>query len=332
MESEPYTEVILLNWNSYDDTAECINSLKEVDYSNYGITVVDNNSTDDSPQQLRKDYPECRIILNDENKGFAAGNNVGIKAAVDDGAEYILLLNNDTIVEPDFLTPLVAKAESEPRAGIVGGKIYVAGTDPPQVWCAGGEIDWASMQGTYFGHTGEDTGEIDQGQFDDPMQVELLSGCMMLIKAELVRDIGMLPEEYFFGGEEWDYSAKTLGAGYELWYVPESVIWHKVTSSTGQSFHAPWQIYNSERHRSIFARNHRSDLVWPLWYVIYVIYQLFIGIRKNYNRTPTDLGIFDFAKIIALAQIDFWRKGAITKADLNKIQQRFAGEKYFETP
>jgi GT2 family glycosyltransferase len=241
-------------------------------------------------------------------------------------------LNNDTIVEPDFLQPLVRKAESSSKPGIIGGKIYIKGTNPPQVWYGGGEIDWIQMEGRYRGLIEEDRGEVDDGQFDKEQKVELISGCMMLVPTKVFEQVGLLPDEYFFGVEEWDFSVRVRKAGYDLWYVPDSVIWHKVTSSVDQSFNEPWQIYNLERSRLIFASNHLTGLVWYFWYLLHFVYKGSIGLYDRWriaNNHPS-LSIWDVIKISINAEWDFYKKDAITKNDFNNIQKKIADEPFFQ--
>ncbi len=326
--NRPLVEVVLVNWNSFDDTSDCIRSLSEAEYPNLSITVVDNGSTDDSLERLKSTHPNVNYIVSDCNRGFSGGNNLGIRHALEAGAEYVLLLNNDTRVKPDFLTPLVKTAESTPNAGVVTGKILVEGTTPPEVWCAGGEYDLFRGRGIYYGHQGADSGEQDTGQYDTRKRVDLASGCLMLIRREVFNRVGYLPEEYFFGGEEWDFSASVREAGYEIWYVPESQIWHKVSSSIDQQFDDPWFLYNSERIQLLFVRNHLPYWKWFLWYMTHVVYVASIGLYKRYGqgKEHPDLNWTDMVKIKLAAELDHLRTDAITADQLNRIQRKFTGQ------
>ena len=156
----PRVYIILLNYNGYKDTIECIESLHKVSYSNFSIVVVDNDSQDNSENILRKQYPQHTIIQSGSNLGFAGGINIGIQHALCQGADYILLLNNDTIVEPNFLEPLIIEAEKTDGVGIVGGKInYYYSKN--KIWSAGGYI--SELKGCGY-HYGKD--EVDVGQYD----------------------------------------------------------------------------------------------------------------------------------------------------------------------
>ena len=326
--TQPHVEVVLLNWNSYDDTADCIRSLDEVKYENLEITVVDNASSDDSLGKLRSDFPNLKYIEMKENRGFSAGNNIGVRHALSGGTNYVLLLNNDTIVEPDFLTPLIETAEQNPDVGIVTGKILIAGTNPPRIWCAGGEIDHWRGKGVYRAHQGADRGEIDEEQYDKNERVGMASGCMMLIPADVFDHVGLLSEEYFFGGEEWEFSARVRSNGYDIWYAPESVIFHKVSRSIGQSFDNPWQIYNRERSRLLFQQSQLPASKWLGWYVAHWAFKLSLGLlkqRENAQEHP-DLSLNEFLKINLAAEHDHLVSNSIKKNQLAAVERRFGNE------
>jgi len=136
----PHVSIIILNWNGKEDTIKCLQSLRKTRYSNYEIVVVDNGSTGDDVKVLGEIFGDyIHIIKNDRNYEFAEGNNIGMRYALKKDTDYILLLNNDTVVDPEFLTELVTMAESDPRFGILGSKIYFY-DNPNKIWFAGGNI------------------------------------------------------------------------------------------------------------------------------------------------------------------------------------------------
>ena len=250
MQKEVY--IIVLNWNGKDDTIECIKSLQKINYSNYKIVVVDNGSEDDSVSEIKKQFSEVRIIENKKNLGFAGGNNVGIKYAIDNGADYVLLINNDTTVEENFLSELIEMGESDKKIGILGSKIYFY-SEPNRIWFAGGKVNWLKNKGTHIG-----LDQTDDEQYDRTKETDYLTGCCLLIKREVVEKIGVLAEDYFLYYEDTDFSLRTKNIGYKCIFVPRSKIYHKISRSTkpGSSNY----IYYHTRNGLVLAKRNGSLL------------------------------------------------------------------------
>ena len=268
----PRVAVVILNWNGWRDTIECLESLGRVSYDPFVIVVVDNASADESIQKLR-DYckgrvevqsrfpnlsraPESKqmveytraeaeqcsesglptlgstpnkllvLIRNERNSGFAEGSNIGIRFALSTmDPSYILLLNNDTVVDHAFLTQLVRVGESNSRIGIVGPKIlyYDFRGKNDVIWYAGGRIDvWREW---VFYHIG--IGKQDQGQFDTQAETEWCTGAAFLMKNELVKT-ALLNSAYLFGTEDVEYSINARKHGFAVVYAPTAKVWHKV--------------------------------------------------------------------------------------------------------
>jgi len=216
----PRISIIMLNWNSIDDTRECLESLKKVTYPNYDIIVVDNASKGDDAKLLSSEYGnQTMIISNAENLGFPEGNNVGIRQALKKGSDFCLLLNNDTIVDPEFLSELVEVAK-DPSIGVVGSKIYNY-YDSNRVDSAGGKALYWLMLFMAKGY------EKDMGQFDTIEDRDFVFANSMLIKREVFEKVGLLDPDFFFGAEEYDYCIRVKRHGYRIVYVPTSKIWHK---------------------------------------------------------------------------------------------------------
>lgn len=226
-ESIPKVSIIILNWNQKDMTLACLRSLKKISYPNYEIILVDNGSTDDSVSVIKKEFPEFKIIENRKNLGVAGGRNVGIEYVQHKGTDYLLLLDNDTIVDKDFITEMVKVGESDKRAGILTGKIYFY-SEPNKIWCAGGSL---SLYRHHISAIGYD--ETDRGQYDEKREVDHAAGCCLMIKKKVVDDIGILDQnfiEYFTEDTDWCLRAKK--EGYKIMYVPEAEIWHHVVKKT----------------------------------------------------------------------------------------------------
>src|SRR6185437_6497170 len=158
---KPKVSIIVLTWNSYEITRDCLLSLRKVDYPNFEVVLVDNGSADSSPETLAREFPEVTLIRNPKNLGFTGGNNVGMRNVLSRGTDYVLLLNNDTVVAPDFLAELVEVAESNPRIGVLNPKIYYF--EPSDViWYGGGtHKPWWSFP-KHLGLLQQDNGAYNQ--------------------------------------------------------------------------------------------------------------------------------------------------------------------------
>ncbi len=240
----PKVSIIILNWNGKKDTLECLESLKTITYPESEVIIVDNGSIDGSTECFKKLYPEIEIIENQKNLGFAEGNNVGIRKAMEKDVDYVLLLNNDTVVDPEFLGELVIAAEDDPKNGIVGPKIYYY-NNRKLIASAGGKIG-------FFGNTyqiGE--GEYDAGQYDFKKKVTWLTGAAILIRKELIFDIGGLDSNFFIFEEDLDLCLRANKNNYACFYEPKSKVYHKGEVSTSKM-----PGYFSVRNGLIVARRY----------------------------------------------------------------------------
>jgi GT2 family glycosyltransferase len=247
----PLVYIVLVNYKGYQDTVECMESLKEINYNNYRLVVVDNASADGSYEKLKAEYKDHIIIESGDNMGFAGGNNIGIKLAIENNAEYVLLLNNDTIVHREFLLSMVNCFQSNKNVGIVGGKIlYYDKRDI--ISHAGGYIDRFKYTTVHYGLNchGEDP------SFNVERAVGFISGCLMMIDCKMIKEIGLLAEDYFMYYEDTDYCARMSSAGYELRYTPKAKIYHKVSMSSGGEDSAFFLEWNT-RNRRIFMERHK---------------------------------------------------------------------------
>ena len=264
MDEYPLLSIILVNWNRPRDTLDCIQSIRESTYSNYNIIVVDNDSRDDSLMQLRSSRSTFILLEAETNLGFTGGNNLGIRRARDLKADYIMLLNNDTFIAPDALEKMVQAAVSESSTGIVTPKILFH----PQrnlIWAAGTDFNSRYMMGRLSGYNLEDDGRFDQERF-----LVWATGCAMLIRRELINEVGMLCDDYFAVGEDLDFSLRAKKAGYKIRYEPSAIIWHKESASAG-GHDAPQYVYYQLRNYFLFhgrwAQN-RGQLLMSVGYVL----------------------------------------------------------------
>ena len=221
--------IIIVDYNGYMDTIECLKSIALLTTDNYKVIVVDNGSVDGSVEKIKSlGMPNLIVIESEVNLGFSGGNNLGIKYAVSEGAEYILLLNNDTLVEPNFLEVLVSTEKEYQNKVVLTSKIkYVS--DPKRIWCAGGRFN------VYTGRTENiGIGEIDSGQYDKRTDVNLISGCCMFIPATIIEEVGLLEEKYFMYCEDLDYCCRLIEHNIRMIYEPNAVIYHKVGGSASK--------------------------------------------------------------------------------------------------
>ncbi len=218
--------IILLNWNGKKDTLECLASLQQIQTPRFQTLIVDNGSSDDSVLAIRKAFPDVPILETGANLGFAGGNNRGIEWALSKGAEWILLLNNDTIVAPDCLTAFLSAAASRPNARILGAKIYRY-HDPNAIDHLGGHWnpDLAEFESPA-------SGKIDDGSSYEAMEpVDYVCGAALLMHRSVPETIGLLEPRFFLFWEENDFCTRARRRGLEVWTAPKAKIWHKVSSS-----------------------------------------------------------------------------------------------------
>jgi GT2 family glycosyltransferase len=269
----PQVNVIILNWNNYEDTKKCLESLQKATYSNLSVTVVDNGSADGSGKRLQTEFPDIQFIFNEKNLGFARGCNVGIRAALrDEDCAYVLLLNNDSVFTPDFLEKAVEIAEADRQVGLVGGKVLQS-PETKKIWYAGGHINlWRGQAVTRHG-------QIDFGQYDKPEEVGFVTGGLMLIRREVLEKVGLLPEEYFFGVEEYDYSLSVKKAGYKLYYVPDFLVYHRGDGSHWN--YDPKYVYNYYRNKLILQEKFLPKGLFPMWKLAFVIYGKYLARRQR---------------------------------------------------
>jgi GT2 family glycosyltransferase len=268
----PVVTVLLVNWNGKAVTLDCLASLQKVTYPAMRILLVDNGSHDDTLPAVRAAYPNVSILALGENKRFAAGNNHGMQLALQEGSDFVLLLNNDTTVAPDFLTHLMDRYLSTERCGMVAPKIYYY--EPGDtIWFAGGNISF--WTGT-MSHTG--IREVDHGQYDTPREIGYATGCCILISAAVIRRVGMLDHRYFMYGEDADWSIRVRRAGYKLVYEPRAKVWHKLSVSAGGHL-SSFKLRNKAISQCRFFAHHARWYHWLTFPWLSVLMNLFATVR-----------------------------------------------------
>jgi GT2 family glycosyltransferase len=244
--------IIVLSWNGRDDTLACLASLAEVDWPGLDVICVDNGSSDGSPGAVRERFPAVTLIENGRNLGYAGGNNVGIRAALDRGADWVLLLNNDATLAPDAVRQLDAVATMRRKAGILGGKVLFA--DPPdQVWFAGQRFNAA------LGYSGRPRGfrKPDGPRYDQVEAVDRVVGACMAVSRELTEAIGLFDDDLFAYVEDVDWSLRAREAGFEVLLVPKALAWHRVAASSGGATVSTTSMYYGVRNTIVVCERHR---------------------------------------------------------------------------
>lgn len=221
----PNVGIVISNYNGWQDTVQCLESLQKQTYRDFEIILLDDASTNDSVQQLQKHLTENTVFLPQEaNVGFAAANNVGMRRALADGCDWVLLLNNDTVAAPDFLETLLR----ETPAGAVSCPKMLFLDPPDEIWFAGGELDRATGKVRHLGGH-----EKDGPAFAEKKQVSFITFCCVLLPRQVIEQVGFLDETLFMYCEDVDYCIRLADAGVPLWFLPDARIWHKAGGSAG---------------------------------------------------------------------------------------------------
>jgi hypothetical protein len=278
----PKVSIVVLNYNGKDCLKKCLTSLFCLDYANFEVVVVDNNSQDGSLEAARQNFSRATFIKNECNLGFSGGNNVGIKYSLEKMADFVLLLNNDTEVEKEFLGRLIKNALIHKEAGIFSPLIFSG--DGKSVWFSGGKIDWLRMKAV-------NEKELIENNQTNP---DFISGCAMLVRAEVFSKVGLLDEDFFLYWEDVDFSVRAKKAGFSLLVVASSHICHFEKSEDVKKNKIYWLVLSG---LLFFDKNASREL--RLWVFVYV----FLRKIKNWRDVRKRGSEIDLA--VKKAYIDF---------------------------
>ncbi len=245
----PAVYAVILAFNHYEDTRECLESLQKSDYENLSIVVVDNGSSDGTPERIRAEFPDVQVIETGRNLGVPWGYDVGFSYALRAGAEYILMLNNDTVVDPQMVRRLVEAARADPNVGILMPKVLYY-DDPEVVWAAGGRYRVFPPAHVIVGQ------DRPSAAFDKPFYLEYALSCGLLIHRRAFEKAGLFDPGYFFFFDDWDFSQRVRAHGLRILFVPDARMWHKVSKSTRQTGKEAlfWKVWGESSTR--FYRRH----------------------------------------------------------------------------
>lgn len=284
--------IIILNWNGYEITRECLHSLKEIDYPAFKIVMIDNGSNDGSVAKLKTEFDDrfMDIISLEKNTGFTGGNNIGIKHAKDKyDPDYFLMLNNDTVVKKDFLTKMVNSFKEDEKCYAAVPKIfYFEPSD--KLWFAGGKISRLTGIVTHFGLDSNAEDRYNIGG-----QTYFMNGCCALISKESITEVGILDDRFFANSEDADYSLRVLNSGHTIQYVPTAVIFHKVSHAFKSNFGKWLAFYLAARNIVQLQKKHLPAWQMPVFYTVF-------GLRWVLYLTVKLFIIGDFKSIKAIYQ------------------------------
>ncbi len=290
--------IILVNYNGKSYNDKCIESiLKSTITYELQIVVVDNASTDGSLQLLQDRWEESsrvKIIALDKNYGFARANNVGIEWAMENGAEYFLILNNDTEIAEDAIEKMI---DIQKKTGAIVVPKIVYADHPETIWCAGGsfsKVIWKPVQ--------RGINQKDTGQYDQSMECSFANGCSMLLSGNIIRKLGLLDEQFFLYYEDTEYSLRARQKGVPIWYCAKALIYHKVNGST-MGNEKPDSVYYITRNWLICNRKYMEVrfVFFLCYFIINRLVWLLIWFMKNErgNMAAVAEGIKDYKKGIS---------------------------------
>jgi GT2 family glycosyltransferase len=284
MKSFPKVFVIILNYNGKETINACLASVFKNNYPNFEVVVVDNNSTDGSFEMAKSGFSKANFIKNEENLGFSSGNNAGIRFSLERGAEYVFLMNNDAEGEVDFLKNIVHVAEEKKETGVLSPVIF--NKETKQIWFSGGKINWLRMKSVH---------ETDAKK-EEASESEYVTGCAMLIRAEVFKKIGLFDEDFFLYWEDADFSIRSRRAGFKNTVVSNSWVYHSEKSNENNRNKIYWLVFSGIL---FFKKN------TPWFFKPWIFFFLFA--RKTKNRLDIFWNKNDQAEMVKKAYADFDR-------------------------
>ena len=310
MTSPPSVWIVVLNWNGLTDTLVCLESLRRLDCAGHRVVVVDNGSTDGSVEALRRENlpPTLDIIETGRNLGYAGGNNLGIRHALDRGADFIFLLNNDTTVDPRLLDELVDAAERHPEVGCFGPWILYM-HDPDRLWFSRSE--WSSAKAAF---TAPGKGRLASELPNSPADTEYVCGAALFFRAEVARKVGLLDERFFLVYEDSDWCFRARDAGFGCLTVPSARVWHRIGSSFSTEA-SPLRTYFSTRNKLLWAEKNLRRGEW--WQILRA------ALRRVCPRSGVDRAIREpMHKVLVWAISAFVRECSRKLRDPQEIAHR----------
>jgi GT2 family glycosyltransferase len=284
----PLIAIVVVNYRGREDTLECLRSLTFLTYPQRRVYLIDQASEDGTPYAVRTQFPEVTVIKNPVNNGFAGGNNLGIRRALNEGADYVFLLNNDTTVAPDLLERLREGAEGDNDPGIVGPLVLLS-EQPEIVWAAGGQMG-PRGESRLLGE-GMPLTEAERREWSP----DFIVGCGMLVKRAVFEKVGLFDERYFLYYEEADFCAAARHAGFGIATVNTARMWHKVSRSAGTDSRRT--LYYMRRNALLYLRRYRGKGAVVRGALASVRLMFSLARRGQWQRSRTVLqALIDYAR------------------------------------
>ena len=255
----PPVTLIIVAWNQLEKTLDCLKTVVALDYPDFRVLLVDNGSEPPLAPAISARFPDVMMLRLPANLGFAGGYNAGLRRALESDSRYFLLLNNDTLLRPDVLTKLVAEIEQAADVGLVTAKIYYA-ADPQRIWTVGANLN------VFLDLKDGGAGQIDTGQWDDPRDIDFAPFCALLIRRDVIEEVGLLDEEFFLYYEDMDYCRRAKTAGWRVRLCPAAHVLHDVSASSGgrdSPMERYWMAQSSGRYFRKHGRGPRLLLIVP---------------------------------------------------------------------
>jgi GT2 family glycosyltransferase len=246
--NRPPVGVVIVNWNLKDSLRETLQSFRKVNYPGLQLVVSDNASTDGSPEMVRTEFPEVKLLTREKGLGYAKGASLGL-AAVAETTKYIFSTTNDVIVDPEIINVLVNYAEAHPEAGVMGCKIYYYGKDN-LLWSAGGRIHPLHGHSYHFGWNRKDA-----PRYNRIRECDFVTGCGFLLRSDVVKKINYFNTDLVFYSEDADLCYRIREEGYQIVYVPGAVMWHKTSTTLAKA--RAVQLHYSTRNSLYLIQRHR---------------------------------------------------------------------------
>ncbi len=249
----PLVYVIILTWNRKDEVLGAVKSLSRLKYKNYVPLVVDNASKDDTVEVLKEKFPDLKVIVNHKNLGYTGGNNVGIRYAFGQGAELVLLMNNDARVHRNLINRMIEVMSTDDRIAVVGSKNLYE-NDPNRIWGAWAQVTYGEMLTRIYGRN-----QFDNGAFQDVKDVDQVMGCGYIWRREALEDIGLLDTNFFGYHEDTDWCIRAIRKKWRVVYCGDAVTYHKGGVSNNPSYKESLPVmYFLGRNAILFTRKHGS--------------------------------------------------------------------------
>jgi GT2 family glycosyltransferase len=267
--NEPSVFAIILNWNDFDSTKKCMESLRKARYGNLHFVVVDNASTDKSEELIHQEFPDTPLLVADRNGGYAYGMNIGVRYALRHNADYVLVMNNDMLVEEDFLMHMIEPLLQDETIGTVSPKVLYMDF-PDTIYCAGGQVSLLRCCGLamHRGKRREAFGTEDR-------EISFAEGSCILIRSEVFRAVGYFDEKFFMYFEDIEFSNR-VNKKYKLSFAYRAVVYHKSGAGHTWTVHTPMYQYYYTRNRLLFFST------YPIWIRSYaLIFSLFVSLVKS---------------------------------------------------